>query len=78
MRYALIVILALATLAAEPTPAYVDSVVRKAMASTGVPAVSLAIVRAWNDRLRTGVWVPRCRAKAAGDRVDDVSDRIGQ
>ncbi|HTV92419.1 MAG TPA: serine hydrolase domain-containing protein [Verrucomicrobiae bacterium] len=45
MRYALIVLLALATLAAEPTPAYVDSVVRKVMASTGVPAVSLAIVR---------------------------------
>jgi D-alanyl-D-alanine carboxypeptidase len=45
MRYVLIVALALATLAAEPTPAYIDSVVRKAMASTGAPAVSLAIVR---------------------------------
>jgi CubicO group peptidase (beta-lactamase class C family) len=45
MRYVLIVALALATLAAEPTPAYVDSVVRKAMASAQAPAVSVAIVR---------------------------------
>ena len=46
MRNALIVALLLAaTLAAEPTPAFVDSMVQKAMASTGTPAVSLAIVR---------------------------------
>jgi D-alanyl-D-alanine carboxypeptidase len=45
MRYALIVLLLAATLAAEPTPAYVDSLVQKTMASTGTPAVSLAIVR---------------------------------
>ena len=45
MRHALIAVLVLATLAAEPTPAYVDSVVHKAMASGGAPAVSLAIVR---------------------------------
>lgn len=46
MRHALIVALLLAaTLAAEPTPAFVDAVVQKTMASTGTPAVSLAIVR---------------------------------
>ena len=45
MRYALIALLLAATLAAEPTPAFVDSVVQKAMASSGMPAVSLAIVR---------------------------------
>jgi D-alanyl-D-alanine carboxypeptidase len=45
MRYALIALLLAATLGAEPTPAFVDSVVQKAMASSGMPAVSLAIVR---------------------------------
>ncbi len=45
MRQILIVLLLAATLAAEPTPAYVDAVVQKTMASTGMPAVSLAIVR---------------------------------
>ncbi len=45
MRHALIVLLLAATLAAEPTPAFVDAVVQKTMTSTGTPAVSLAIVR---------------------------------
>lgn len=45
MRHALIVLLLAATLAAEPTPVYVDALVQKTMASTGTPAVSLAIVR---------------------------------
>lgn len=45
MRHVLIVLLLAATLAAEPTPAYVDSLVEKTMTSTGIPAVSLAIVR---------------------------------
>jgi CubicO group peptidase (beta-lactamase class C family) len=46
MRHALLLVLLLAaTLAAEPTPAYVDALVQKTMASTGTPAVSLAIVR---------------------------------
>ncbi|MGC2129227.1 MAG: serine hydrolase domain-containing protein [Candidatus Aquilonibacter sp.] len=45
MRYVLIVLLLAATLAAEPTPAFVDALVQKTMASSGTPAVSLAIVR---------------------------------
>ncbi|MGB6986519.1 MAG: serine hydrolase domain-containing protein [Candidatus Aquilonibacter sp.] len=45
MRFILLVALLAATLAAEPTPAFVDALVQKTMASTGTPAVSLAIVR---------------------------------
>ncbi len=45
MRYILLVALLAATLAAEPTPAFVDALVQKTMASTGTPSVSLAIVR---------------------------------
>ena len=45
MRHVLILVLLAATLAAEPTPAFVDALVQKTMASTGTPAVSLAIVR---------------------------------
>jgi D-alanyl-D-alanine carboxypeptidase len=45
MRYILLTVLFAATLAAEPTPSYVDALVQKTMASTGTPAVSLAIVR---------------------------------
>jgi D-alanyl-D-alanine carboxypeptidase len=45
LRHVLIVLLLAATLGAEPTPAYVDALVQKTMASTGTPAVSLAIVR---------------------------------
>jgi len=45
MRYVLVAVLLAATLAAEPTPAYVDSLVQKTMASSGTPAVSLAIVQ---------------------------------
>jgi CubicO group peptidase (beta-lactamase class C family) len=45
MRHVLILVLLAATLAAEPTPAFVDALVQKTMASAGTPAVSLAIVR---------------------------------
>ena len=45
MRYVLLIVLLAATLAAEPTPAFVDALVQKTMASTGTPSVSLAIVR---------------------------------
>ncbi|MGA7748190.1 MAG: serine hydrolase, partial [Candidatus Aquilonibacter sp.] len=45
MRHVLVLALLAATLAAEPTPAFVDALVAKTMASTGTPAVSLAIVR---------------------------------
>ncbi len=45
MRDMLLIALLATTLAAEPTPAFVDALVQKTMASTGTPAVSLAIVR---------------------------------
>lgn len=45
MRYILLIVLLAATLAAEPDAAFVDSLVHKVMASSGAPAVSLAIVR---------------------------------
>ena len=45
MRYVFLIALLAATLGAEPTPAFVNALVQKTMASTGTPAVSLAIVR---------------------------------